>query len=214
MGYTGRSAGSERLSPAVAAAYSKPAVYSPADEAEGPQIIDVEYNEAKKRTIAPMRLLIALLSLMLLAAVIFVFRDRLPLPQNATVRTMTGYMEERVAKLHEWVGGSDYKPPESTRLWATAFVDDYNVPQVDGVGRLFYTVINARDYTCYKMKEHNLAEFTLDNYELSELCDTLKAAGVAARGSITYKDDTGKRLAVYTYIPEYKWLILLDGTKE
>lgn len=207
-------AGYDDLSLAVAAVPgSEVDIYSPSEEAGAPSVIDVEYKE-KEKLITPIRVLIAVLSLILIAAIVFTQRDKLPLPQNERVSFMTSIMDARVAKLHEWVNESEYKPPASTKLWATAFVDDYNVPHVDGLGRLFYKVIDAEDHMCYTMKNSNLDMSYFDNDELTALCDTLRAQGKQESGSISYKDDTGKRFAVYTYIPEYKWFILLDGPKE
>jgi hypothetical protein len=209
-------AGYDGMSPAVSVAHKGELdIYSPFDEAdETPQIIDVEFTEKEKWRMTPVRVLIAVLSVLLLAAIVFAMRDKLPMPKNETVSTMSSIMDARVVKLREWVNGSQHKLPESTKLWATAFVDDYNVPQVDGVGRLFYTVINADDHQLYTMKNKNLAIESLDNLELIELCGRLRGAGNTESGSIVYKVGDDKHLAAYTYIPEYKWLILLDGIKE
>ena len=87
-----------------------------------------------------------------------------------------------------------------------------DVPDICGVDNETFALVNAGGarYIYNSDPEHDMGEVKQE--EIKALCSKLTGTDELTEGTLEYKDDSGKHLVSYAYMPDYNCLIMLDGT--
>lgn len=78
-----------------------------------------------------------------------------------------------------------------------------------GAGNASFTMLGAADAT--NIFGSGAVRKETENARFKKLCSEVREDSVPASGTLTYKDDSGKHLAAYSYMPEYDWLLIADA---
>lgn len=81
---------------------------------------------------------------------------------------------------------------------------------VKGVKDAFFTMFNTENAKYIFAPETEQIWQEVQAEEIRSLCASFKGKDAAAEGTLAYKDDSGKYIAAYSYMPEYGWLLMLN----
>ena len=101
-------------------------------------------------------------------------------------------------------------------LYTKGLIENLNALTIRGIEESSYTMVKVDDkkYIFNQLDDKKVNTETT-NEDILKLCDELKTAEKDTSGKFEYKDpDTGtKYVSSYTYMSNYKWILMLDDPK-
>lgn len=82
---------------------------------------------------------------------------------------------------------------------------------VSGLKNASYIMLSAADAKYIFAPDDGQTGQKTQSEEIQRLCGELCAQSSAAEGTLEYRDDSGKYIAAYSYLPEYEWLLMLKA---
>ena len=98
-------------------------------------------------------------------------------------------------------------------IFTDKLIDNLNNLSIKGLDDVTYSMVNVNDGKYVFNDDPELVYNAAENDDIRKLCSELKGTGKDKNGSFEYKKDGKKYTSIYTYIPEYGWLLMLDDTK-
>ncbi len=84
---------------------------------------------------------------------------------------------------------------------------------LSGADNSFYSMVNVQNNQYVFNGNPDLVFKEVDNKNIKELCKKLSSSNKEQTGSFEYTKDGIDYVSIYSYIPEYGWLLMLDDTK-
>jgi len=98
-------------------------------------------------------------------------------------------------------------------IFTEELINTLNSLSIKGVENSTYSMVNVNDGRYIFNDDADLMYKASDNSDIQELCEKYKGSKTADDGSFEYKKDGDKYVSIYSYIPEYGWLLMLDDTR-
>ena len=98
-------------------------------------------------------------------------------------------------------------------IYTAGLIDTLNQLPINGVKDVTYTMVNVESGKYVFNNDPELIGTEADNKEIKAICKKLSGTAEAAQGSFEYKENGKKYIGIYTYIPEYNWIFILNDTK-
>lgn len=96
-------------------------------------------------------------------------------------------------------------------VFVTTVLSD--TPDIYGLNDEAFSLIDVeRNRYIYNADSEALLK-EINTPEITDLCSKLSKTDTLKKGTLEYKDDSGKHLAAYAYMPDYSCLLMLDGTR-
>lgn len=99
-------------------------------------------------------------------------------------------------------------------IFTDQLINKLNSLSIKGVENSFYSMVNVNDGRYIFNDDSELMYKPAENSTIQELCETYKGTQHAEDGDFEYVKDGEKYVSIYSYIPEYGWLLMLDDTRE
>ena len=98
-------------------------------------------------------------------------------------------------------------------IFTNKLIESLNELSIKGVENSFYSMVNVNDGTYVFNDNEELVYKVAENEKIKELCKKYQGTTKAADGSFEYTKDGKKYVSIYSYIPEYGWILMLDDTR-
>ena len=98
-------------------------------------------------------------------------------------------------------------------IYTEGLIDTLNRLSIKGIDEASYSMINAENGKYVFNNNQELIGASSEHKEIQSICEKLSGTAEPAQGSFEYKDNGTKYIAIYSYIPEYNWLLILNDTK-
>ena len=101
-------------------------------------------------------------------------------------------------------------------IYTEQLVNTLNDLEIKGVKYASYTMINVNDNKYIFNNDENAIGKATTNQNILKICRELSDNGGKTEGNFKYKNkDTGTEyISIYTYMPKYNWLLMMDDTKD
>ena len=74
-----------------------------------------------------------------------------------------------------------------------------------------FTMLSAADAKYVFNSQADLIGKATENESIKMLCSTLTGTDTPKDGTLEYRDDAGRHIVSYSYLPEYDWLLVMDA---
>ncbi|HRR77396.1 MAG: diguanylate cyclase [Ruminococcus sp.] len=98
-------------------------------------------------------------------------------------------------------------------IFTDKLINSLNSLSIKGLDDVSYSMVNVNDGKYVFNDDPDLVYTVADNGDISKICSDLKGTSAEKSGSFEYKSGNKKYISIYTYIPEYGWILMLDDTK-
>lgn len=99
-------------------------------------------------------------------------------------------------------------------IYTGKLVETLDKLSIKGTGKFSYSMVNADDCKYVFSKKNDLVGKTAENKQIIEICEKNAGKNSSDSGSFEYRSDGKKYISVYSYIPEYGWILMLDENKK
>jgi diguanylate cyclase (GGDEF)-like protein len=93
-------------------------------------------------------------------------------------------------------------------------INKLNSLSIKGIENSSYSMVNVNDGRYVFNDDKELMYKPAENQDIQEICAKYAGTKQAEDGDFEYKKDGKKYVSIYSYIPEYGWLLMLDDTRE
>ena len=97
-------------------------------------------------------------------------------------------------------------------IYTEGLISTLDKVPVPGIENSFYTMVNVNTNKYIFNEDDKKVDQEIDNDELLKLCEKYKGSKDAATDDYEYKKDGKTYVSIYTYIPEYGWILTIDDT--
>jgi GGDEF domain-containing protein len=98
-------------------------------------------------------------------------------------------------------------------IFTEDLINTLNSLSIKGVENSTYSMVNVNDGRYVFNDDADLMYKPAENSNIQDLCEEYKGKKTSDDGSFEYKKDGKKYVSIYSYIPEYGWLLMLDDTR-
>lgn len=81
---------------------------------------------------------------------------------------------------------------------------------IRGVEQSFYSMVNVQDYNYIFNVDSSMIGKAVSDTQIKDLCDQYRGTKEEVTGSFEYKKDGKSYISIYTYMPEYGWILMID----
>lgn len=99
-------------------------------------------------------------------------------------------------------------------IYTDQLVNTLNSLSIKGIENSSYSMVNVNNGNYVFNDDAELIDKKADNSDIQELCKKYAGTKSAEDGDFEYKKSGEKYVSIYSYIPEYGWLLMLDDTRK
>ena len=97
-------------------------------------------------------------------------------------------------------------------IFTEGLIDTLDKVPVPGIKNSFYTMVNVNTNKYIFNKDDKMVDKEIENDELLKLCEKYKGEKDSATDDYEYESDGETYVSIYTYMPEYGWILTIDDT--
>ncbi|SEH78221.1 Diguanylate cyclase, GGDEF domain [Ruminococcus flavefaciens] len=122
---------------------------------------------------------------------------------------------KQIVSMYKAVYGDNGEPVGFVGLgiYTEGLVNTLDTLSIKGVKDVSYTMINVKDDKYIFNKNSELIGTETTNKTIKSICKDLRGNGKDTTGNFEYKENGTKYIGIYSYIPDYKWMFILNDTK-
>ncbi|MBR6967227.1 MAG: diguanylate cyclase [Ruminococcus sp.] len=99
-------------------------------------------------------------------------------------------------------------------IYTSRLIETLDRLSLEGAGKISYSMVNVNDCKYVFNKKNDLVGKVAENKHIKAICENNEGKNSPDSGSFEYRSGGKKYISIYSYIPEYGWLLLLDKTKK
>lgn len=97
-------------------------------------------------------------------------------------------------------------------IYTEGLIDTLDKVPVPGIKNSFYTMVNVNTNKYIFNKDDKMVDKEIENSDLLDLCKKYKGQKDSVTDEYEYEADGKSYVSIYTYIPEYGWILTIDDT--
>ena len=98
-------------------------------------------------------------------------------------------------------------------IFTDKLVRNLDALEIKGFENSKYTMVNVSNKKYIFHEDSNLVDTEVSSKKISKLCDTYRASKNTDDGYYTYEKGNKSYVSIYTYIPQYGWILMIDDEK-
>lgn len=99
-------------------------------------------------------------------------------------------------------------------IFTEQLVTSLNNLEIKGIKDSSYSMINVNDNKFIFNNDPKMIGKITTNKNILAICRELSSEGTNKEGSFQYKDNGKKYISIYSYIPKYNWILMIDDSKD
>ena len=99
-------------------------------------------------------------------------------------------------------------------IYTDQLVNTLNSLSIKGIENSSYSMVNVKDGRYVFNDDAELIDKAAENSKIRSLCEKYAGTKTSEDGNFEYKKSGTKYVSIYSYIPQYGWLLMLDDTRK
>lgn len=99
-------------------------------------------------------------------------------------------------------------------IYTDQLVNTLNSLSIKGIENSSYSMVNIKDGRYVFNDDAELIDKPAENSRIQDLCKKYSGVKTSEDGDFEYKKSGKKYVSIYSYIPQYGWLLMLDDTRK
>ncbi|MBR4627244.1 MAG: diguanylate cyclase [Ruminococcus sp.] len=123
---------------------------------------------------------------------------------------------KQIVSMYKAVYGSDGNPIGFVGLgiFTDQLVSSLDALSIKGIENSSYSMVNVKDGKYIFNDDAELIDTVAENSDIQKLCEKYSGRKESGDGDFEYKKGSKKYVSIYSYMPEYGWLLMLDDTRK
>ncbi|WP_024861347.1 diguanylate cyclase domain-containing protein [Ruminococcus flavefaciens] len=99
-------------------------------------------------------------------------------------------------------------------IFTNELVQNLDNLDIKGIKESSYAMINVNDNKYIFNNDAKKIGTAATNKNILNICKELSSGSGSSEGSFQYKNDGKKYISIYSYMPKYNWILMIDDTKD